>query len=120
MNGILDIVLFCADTNLSKEWYEKVGFEFLRGHDHMYWYKVGHGELMLHPSDEKNSNADAVFQFVVDDISSLFKKIIDKELTPLDFSDGIQVLEEPTLRPWGYKEFCLRDPDGYIWAFVEK
>lgn len=120
MNGVLDIVLFCKEPDLSKDWYEKIGFEILRGHENMYWFRVGQGELMLHPTDEKHSSTNAVFQFVVKDISSLFKSVVDKELIPLDFSEGEKVLQEPALRAWGYKEFCLRDPDGYIWAFVEK
>jgi len=38
--------------------------------------------------------------------------VLEKELTPLDFSNGEKVITEPTVQPWGYKEFCLRDPDG--------
>lgn len=119
MNGVLDIVIFCKDTNSSKSWYEKVGFEYLRGHDGMYWFKAGNGELMLHPTDTQ-SNTDAVFQLVVNEVDPLFESVMEKELTPLDFSNGEKVITEPTVQPWGYKEFCLRDPDGYIWAFVQK
>ena len=28
-------------------------------------------------------------------------------------------LEAPSIRPWGDVEFEMRDPDGYIWAFVQ-
>ncbi|WP_167555415.1 hypothetical protein [Gottfriedia acidiceleris] len=85
----------------------------------MYWFKVGIGELILHPTDTQ-SNTDAVFQLVVKEVDPLFESVLEKELTLLDFPNGEKVITEPTVQPWGYKEFYLRDPDGYIWAFVQK
>jgi catechol 2,3-dioxygenase-like lactoylglutathione lyase family enzyme len=119
MNGILDIVIFCKDTNASKTWYEDVGFEFLRGHDGMYWFKIGEGELMLHPDDTKSKSGDGVYQFVVKDLLSLSTQLNEKGFSLIDFSTGA-TLTDPIVRPWGYKEFGLRDPDNYTWAFIEK
>jgi lactoylglutathione lyase len=32
---------------------------------------------------------------------------------------GWPVLEAPTLRPWGLRDFRLLDPDGYFWRITE-
>ena len=84
MNGVLDIVIFCKDTNSPKNWYEKVGFEQLRCHDGMHWFKVGNGELMLHPTDTQ-SNTDAVFQLIVNEVDLLFEKCVGKRIDAIRF-----------------------------------
>lgn len=42
--GFHHIVLFCADTDDSRDWFERVGFVYKRGFGGMQWFALGDGE----------------------------------------------------------------------------
>lgn len=108
-----------ADTEKSKDWYERVGFTYKRGDRGMHWFALGDGEIMLHPGGGgAHENAADVHVSVVD-LDALFERVIDAGLQPLDHQRPGVALDGPVTRPWGYREFELRDPDGQLWAFTE-
>ncbi|WP_163099201.1 VOC family protein [Peribacillus alkalitolerans] len=116
--GIHHIVLFCKDTNLSKNWYEKVGFEFVRGYEGMFWFQLGGIEIMLHPSDVSNPGLTNL-HVAVHNVSQVFQHVIDQGLEPVDHQQPGEKITGPVTRPWGDIEFELADPDGHLWAFTE-
>ncbi|TFB23898.1 hypothetical protein E3U55_03540 [Filobacillus milosensis] len=117
MNFLKNLVLFCKDTDQSKEWYEKAGFNYLRGYEGMYWFEVGGIEIMLHPTNEKGDSGDAQFHVAVDDIMSFINQIKESGLTPIDYHN-MNIISEPTTRKWGI-DFGVIDPDGYMWVFIQ-
>jgi catechol 2,3-dioxygenase-like lactoylglutathione lyase family enzyme len=113
------LVLFCVDTEKSKEWYEKVGFQYSHGYEGMHWFHLGSGLIMLHPTDEvKRSNT--VVHTTVEDVHAQFNHVIESGLTPIDHQNDNLAITEPVTRPWGDIEFELEDLDGHRWAFTEK
>lgn len=127
IQGMHRIVLFCRDTAASKEWYEKVGFRYKHGHEHMHWFAFGHGEIMLHPARSveatKSDNGDRAnfpsFHATVGDLDGLFDRVRARGLEPYDHQSPGEKLKGPVTRPWGQREFELQDPDGHRWAFNE-
>lgn len=111
------IVLFNKDTNKSKEWYAKVGFEYVRGFDGMHWFRVGEVEVMLHPADEKDNSGDAQYHIAVEDVHSFFNKMKQAGLQPVD-DHSMEIVTEPVKRDRG-TDFGLADPDGYLWVFTQ-
>lgn len=120
MKGILRIVLFCRDTEVSKEWSERAGFEYLRGYDGMHWFAAGETEVMLHPArEEKSDGPDLSIHVQVESASEMFRTVNDRGLKPFDHQQPGVDINGPVTRPWGDVEFELTDPDGHRWAFTE-
>lgn len=119
LKGFHHVVLFCRDTEASRDWYAKVGFEYLRGHDGMHWFRLGDGEILLHPDGAGPGPGGPVLHVAVADVNQLFQHVVARGLQPRDHQQGGAVLDGPVTRPWGAQEFELTDPDGYRWAFTQ-
>ena len=114
------VVLFCTDTEASRAWYERAGFEYLRGYDGMHWFALGDAEIMLHPGGSAKGVGRPVIHVAVNDAQAALDNARQNGLDPLDHqADGVS-LSAPVVRPWGDKEFELQDPDGHWWAFTER
>jgi uncharacterized glyoxalase superfamily protein PhnB len=67
--------------------------------------------------DEKyfyNSNRDAqnfTLTVKVDSIAEIYNKI--------EVLEQAKIISEPHTTPWGWKLFCFKDPEGYIWEVCE-
>lgn len=114
------LVLFCADTERSRRFYEEtLGFEYLRGYEGMHWFKVGDAELMLHPAEPSEKHGLPAIHFATPDVSALFARVVEAGLEPLDHQRPGALLTQPVTRPWGDVEFELLDPDGHELAFTQ-
>jgi len=119
ITGLHHIVLFCSDTAKSKDWYEQVGFAYKRGYEGMHWFALGHSEIMLHPGGGKQDEGAPTIHVATTALDELFARVKQAGLQPLDHQQPEVSLDAPVVRPWGYREFELQDPDGQWWAFTE-
>ena len=113
------LVLFCADTERSRNFYESLGFGYLRGYGGMHWFAVGEAELMLHPADPGAKQGVPVVHFATPDVDRLFARATAAGITPLDHQNPGARIDAPVLRPWGDREFEVVDPDGHLLAFTQ-
>lgn len=118
--GLRLLVVFCADTEASRGWYERAGFEYLRGYDGMHWFRLGDAEIMLHPAQGPIATGSPKVHVAVEDVDALFRQVVARGLQPTDHQEGGRALAEPVTRPWGDREFELVDPDGHVWAFTQR
>jgi catechol 2,3-dioxygenase-like lactoylglutathione lyase family enzyme len=116
--GIKHIVIFCKNTQKSKEWYHKLGFTYQRGYEGMHWFAINNMELMLHPVEDANPGYTTV-HLKVKDVAELFNYVITQGLEPLDHQQSGTKISKPVKRQWGDIEFELIDPDGHKWAFTQ-
>lgn len=120
LRGVHHLVLFCRDTEVSRAWYEAVGFEYARGYHGMHWFRLGDSEVMLHPAERSSGGPDTVaLHAAVDDVDALFASVVAHGLEPWDHQGDSAPLTGPVTRPWGDREFELTDPDGHRWAFTQ-
>ncbi len=119
ITGLHHIVLFCTDTDASRQWYESAGFVYLRGYEGMHWFALGDGEIMLHPGGQPVSDSASVLHVGVTALDDLFRKVVGTGLQPFDHQQPEVELNGPVTRPWGDREFEIQDPDGHRWAFTE-
>lgn len=64
-------------------------------------------------SEKNNKNQNMCLAFTVDDIKKAYEKVV---------SLGAEILEPPTVRPWGAVNMSFYDPDGntiYLRSFSE-
>jgi catechol 2,3-dioxygenase-like lactoylglutathione lyase family enzyme len=119
ITGLHHLVLFCTDTERSRAWYERAGFEYLRGYEGMHWFRLGQAEVMLHPTSETPAGAIPSLHAAVTDVDACFARARAAGLVPHDHQQPGVTLEGPVTRPWGDREFELDDPDGWRWALTE-
>ena len=81
--------------------------------------RLGNFTLMIHPQDDHAGdfvdNKPGVgihLQLRVDDIDVFYQHCIDEGAM-------LAVSSEPVDQPWGWREFALKDPDGYVWSIYQ-
>lgn len=121
ITGFHHVVVFCTDTEVSRSWYERAGFVYLRGYAGMHWFALGSGaEIMLHPGGSAKAAGRPVIHAAVSDAQQALDSARQNGLEPVDHQAEGATLIAPVVRPWGDKEFELQDPDGHWWAFTER
>lgn len=118
LKGVHRLVLYCADTEASKGWYEAAGFEYSHGYDGMHWFELGASEVMLHPGGSGAGESSPTLHAWASDLDGLFRRAAERGLRPSDHQQPGAALAAPVLRPWGERVFELTDPDGHTWAFT--
>lgn len=120
ISGYHHLVLFCGDTERSREWYAALGFEYLRGYEGMHWFAVGPAELMLHPAGPHDAPGGGPgIHFATDDVQALFARAVAAGMEPFDHQQPGMKLTAPVAMPWGDVQFELLDPDGHALAFIQ-
>jgi len=119
LTSVHSVVLFCPDTEAARRWYEKVGFEYLRGYDGMHWFRLGNAEIMLHPDKSGPGGHAPTLHAAVSDVDALFRHAVTQDLRPYDHQRPGVTLDGPVTQPWGDREFELDDPAGHCWAFTQ-
>ena len=81
--------------------------------------RVGDFSIMLHPQEphaaeftDTRVGVGMHLQLRVDDVDAFHQHCIDEGAL-------LSVSGEPTDQSWGWREFALKDPDGYVWSIYE-
>lgn len=81
--------------------------------------RIGGFTLMLHPRDAHAAEFSGVrvgigihLQLRVDDIDAFYQHCLDEGAM-------LSVSGEPADQSWGWREFALKDPDGYVWSIYQ-
>jgi uncharacterized glyoxalase superfamily protein PhnB len=81
--------------------------------------RIGDFTIMLHPREPRaaefadtHPGAGIHLQLRVDNIDAFYQHCLDEWAM-------LSVLGEPADQPWGWREFALKDPDGYVWSIYE-
>lgn len=119
--------LYVKDVRRSLEFYnEVVGAEVVQIHADeengpytLAIIRIGHFTLMLHPQGphaeefaDTRLGVGIHLQLQVDDVDAFHQNCIDQGAM-------LSVSGEPTDQDWGWREFALRDPDGFVWSIYQ-
>ena len=124
---VTSVFLYVDDVLKSLEFYnEIVGAEVRQVHaEHeggpitLAILRIGDFSLMLHPQDDHAEEfADQKLgigmhlQLRVDDVDGFYQHCLDEGAM-------LSVSGEPVDQEWGWREFALKDPDGYVWSIYQ-
>jgi uncharacterized glyoxalase superfamily protein PhnB len=124
---VTSVFLYVNDVIRTVEFYnEIVGAEIAQVHPDdgsepvtLAILRIGDFSLMIHPqeSDEDELQDRRVgigihLQLRVDDIDAFYQHCLDQGAM-------LSVSGEPVDQPWGWREFALKDPDGYVWSIYQ-
>lgn len=119
--------LYVADVLRSLDFYnEVVGAEVAQVHaEHeggpitLAILRLGTFALMLHPQDtneeefrDQRVGLGMHLQLRVDDVDAFYQHCLDEGAI-------LSVSGEPVDQEWGWREFALKDPDGYVWSIYQ-
>lgn len=111
ITGIRSVVLYVADVARSRHFYEgALGLPVQREVGGRVELDLGPTRLLLHPTDiDTHDLADArhgrtEVYYQVSNIDAVVDELIGA---------GIELVQPPTSEPWGERDACMLDPDGY-------
>ena len=81
--------------------------------------RLGDFSLMLHPRGEHEAEFQGQrvglglhLQLRVEDVDAFYQHCLDEGAI-------LAVSGEPLDQSWGWREFALKDPDGYVWSIYQ-
>ncbi len=119
--------LYVEDIVKSIEFYnEVVGAEVSQVHSEeedgditLAVLRIGNFSLMLHPQeghedefDDQRLGVGLHLQLRVDDVNAFHQHCLDEGAL-------LSVSGDPVDQTWGWREFALKDPDGYVWSVYQ-
>ena len=104
------------DFDLSKRFYEALGFEKLLDGD-VAIFRAGSGGFILQRHYEKDWAENFMMQLMVDDLDAWWDHI-----NALDLAGrfGVRPPKAPAMQPWGLRVAYLVDPAGVLWHLAER
>lgn len=124
---ISSVFLYVNDVVRSLEFYnEIVGAQVIQiynesegGPISLAILRVGNFSLLLHPqephADEFQGQRVGLgihLQLRVDDVDAFYQHCLDEGAI-------LAVSGEPVDQAWGWREFALKDPDGFVWSVYQ-
>ena|SRR5215475_10834421 len=109
-------ILPAKDFDLSKRFYEALGFEKLMDED-VAIFRVGSGGFILQRHYQKDWAENFMMQLMVDDLDAWWNHIEGLELPP---RFGVPSPKAPAMQPWGLRIAYVVDPSGVLWHFAER
>ncbi len=104
------------DFELSKRFYESLGFQKLLDSD-VAIFKVGPGGFVLQRYYQKEWAENTMLQLMVDDLDAWWAHI---ESLDLPHSFAVQPPRPPAMQPWGLRVAYLFDPCGVLWHVAQR
>jgi uncharacterized glyoxalase superfamily protein PhnB len=129
---ISSVFLYVSDVVRSLDFYhEVVGAEITQVHCEyeggpitLAILRLGNFTIMLHPQEPTpepeadeyretpKSGVGIHLQIQVDDVDKFYQHCIDEGAL-------LSVSGEPIDQDWGWREFALKDPDGFVWSIYQ-
>ncbi len=81
--------------------------------------RIGGFAIMLHPQEphteefkDQRVGLGMHLQLLVEDVDAFYRHCLDEGAM-------LSVSGEPVDQEWGWREFALKDPDGYVWSIYQ-
>lgn len=104
------------DFNLSKRFYEELGFTKVLDGD-VAIFKIGASGFIIQKRFQKEWAENFMMQLMVDDLDSWWSWISSLDL-PAKF--GVPAPKPPMLQPWGLRIAYVTDPSGVLWHVAQR
>jgi len=115
--GVARPFLPTRDFDVSKQFYQALGFEKLLDADDVAIFRVGSTSFILQRRYQEQWAENCMMQLMVDDVDDWWAHITQLDL-PRRF--GIRPPKAPALQPWGLRVLYLTDPSGVLWHIAQR
>lgn len=104
------------DFDLSKRFYEALGFEKVLDSD-VAIFNAGSGGFILQQYYQKDWAENSMLQLMVDDLDAWWEHVSGLDL-PGQF--GVAAPKAPAMQPWGLRIAYVYDPVGVLWHIAQR
>ena len=104
------------DFDLSKRFYEALGFEKLLDGE-VAIFGAASGGFILQRYYQKNWAENTMLQLMVDDLDQWWDHLSSLDL-PGQFN--VQAPKPPAMQPWGLRVAYVHDPSGVLWHVCQR
>ena len=104
------------DFDLSRKFYETIGFEKLLDGD-VAIFRAGSGGFILQRHYQKDWADNFMMQLMVDDLDAWWVHI---KALDLETEFGVPAPTAPAMQPWGLRIAYLVDPSGVLWHVAQR
>ena len=104
------------DFELSKRFYEALGFEQVLDGD-VAIFNAGSGGFILQRPLDAGPTGNLMMQLMVDDLDAWWERI---ESLLLANRFGVPAPRAPAMQPWGLRIAYLVDPAGVLWHVAQR
>jgi catechol 2,3-dioxygenase-like lactoylglutathione lyase family enzyme len=105
------------DFDLSKRFYEALGFEKLLDAPDVAIFRMGQGSFLLQRYYQKDWAENFMMQLMVDDLDAWWAHLQALDL-PGRF--GVSAPKAPAMQPWGLRIAYMVDPSGVLWHVAQR
>lgn len=103
------------DFDLSKTFYEELGFETAWSSGDLAYLRRGHTSFLLQNVYIQAHAENTVMHLLVTDVEDWWRHV-----QAVDLPGRYDVYAEaPEDRPWGMRDFVLMDPSGVLWRIAQ-
>ena len=102
---------------LSKSFYDALGFTKTLDGDDVAIYQIGTGGFLLQKFYVKDCAENFMMQLMVDDLDAWWAHVQSLDLKT---KFGISMLRAPALQPWGLRVGYMSDPSGVLWHVAQR
>ena len=99
------------DFNLSKQFYQDLGFDLLWSSDDLAYMQRGDCSFLLQNYYVKEHADNFMMHLLVDDVDVWWRHVEAQGIG----SKYATKAEPPQEQPWGIRDFVLVDPTGVLW-----
>lgn len=104
------------DFDLSKRFYEALGFEKVLDSE-VAIFNAGSGGFILQRYYQKDWAENSMMHLMVDDLDAWWRHIVGLDLTS---QYGVQPPKPPAMQPWGLRIAYVSDPCGVLWHIAQR
>lgn len=104
------------DYDLSKRFYEAIGFEKVLDGE-VAIFNTGSGGFILQRHYQRQWAENTMLQLMVDDLDAWWRHLESLDL-PARF--GVQSPKPPAMQPWGLRVAYVYDPCGVLWHVCQR
>ncbi|HQX57058.1 MAG TPA: VOC family protein [Pyrinomonadaceae bacterium] len=105
------------DFDLSKRFYETLGFTMVLDSDEVAIFRLGASSFILQKYFQKDWAENFMMQLMVDDLDAWWVHIESLDL-PKVF--GVTEPKPPANQPWGLRIAYVIDPSGVLWHVAQR
>jgi catechol 2,3-dioxygenase-like lactoylglutathione lyase family enzyme len=105
-----------TDFDLSKRFYEALGFEKVLDAD-VAIFNAGSGGFLLQRPNGEPPPENLMMQLMVDDVNAWWTHVQGLDLSK---RFGVRAPQAPAMQPWGLLVLYVVDPAGVLWHIAQR
>jgi len=105
------------DFELSKRFYEALGFAKILNAPDVAIFRLGTGGFLLQKRFSQEWAENCMMQLMVDDLDAWWSRIVELRLAE---TFGVPAPKAPALQPWSLRIAYVVDPSGVLWHIAQR